>query len=664
MNRLGKESSPYLLQHAHNPVDWFPWGKEAFELAKKEDKLVIVSIGYSACHWCHVMEKEVFEDFECAEYMNMNFINIKVDREERPDVDHLYMDAMHLMGQRGGWPLNVFVLPDGRPVYGGTYFPKKGWLSLLENLVDVKKNEPSKVLDYAARLEEGIKQNNILPNEVVDHFDLDTLNEVVDHWSGYWDHEYGGIKKAPKFPMPNHYLFLLEYGKLSGRAEVLDFVHHGLAKMAMGGIYDQVGGGFARYSVDDKWKVPHFEKMLYDNAQLISVYAMAYQDRALPLYKRVVKETVDFLTREMRSDEGLFYSALDADSEGVEGKFYTWALEELKAIEGLDFDFASRYFALNETGYWEHDQYILLRVNSDDQLCSELGLSPVELARRISALQNSLTLARNKRVRPGLDHKILLSWNALLIQSLAEASNAFDDISMKELAIHTANVLWDKMMSGEKIFRVRTNGINSGHAFADDFAFSCEAFFSLGLLCGEGKWMDRSMLLMTSSMQKFFDAGQGMFWFSDDNDETLVFTGKMEVGDNVLPAANSVFCRMLYIHGICFDKSSWMELSTNMLGKVLPMIDFASGYTNWLRAYNWQVFGLNQLVIVDGQNELDTSTLSRTFLPNTIILRSTLHGELPLIKDKISSGNGIYVCTGTMCHPPTKQLEDALAIIA
>ncbi len=663
MNRLGKESSPYLLQHAHNPVDWFPWGNEAFDLAKKENKLVLVSVGYSACHWCHVMEKEVFEDFECAEYMNMHFINIKVDREERPDVDHVYMDAMHLMGQRGGWPLNVFVLPDGRPIYGGTYFPKQGWLSLLENLVDVHKNDPSKVLEYASKLEKGIRENNLLPTEVVDHFDLETLNSVVDHWAGYWDHELGGIKKAPKFPMPNHYLFLVEYAKLSGREEVLDYAHHSISAMAMGGIYDQVGGGFARYSVDEKWKVPHFEKMLYDNAQLISVYSQAYKDRPLPIYRRVVKETFEFLMNELRSPEGLFYSALDADSEGVEGKFYTWTLDELKEMEALDFEFASKYFALNEKGYWEHDLYILLRDKNDEQLCADLSLSAKELDLKISELRKVLLSQRSTRIRPGLDHKVLFSWNALLIQALAEASVSFDDISMKEVALQTADVLWEKMMTSEKIYRVRTNEANSGFAFADDYAFAIEAFFTLGMLCGENKWMQRSHDLLQIAMEKFLDEKQNMFWFSDEREETLVFTGKMEVGDNVLPAANSVFCRMLYIHGICFDKTAWMELSINMLGKVLPMIDFASGYTNWLRSYNWQVFGLNQLVIVEGDGITDIEALQKTYLPATLIFRSTLHGELPLVKSKISSGSGIYVCTGTMCHPPTKQMEDALAII-
>jgi hypothetical protein len=326
-------------------------------------------------------------------------------------------------------------------------------------------------------------------------------------------------------------------------------------------------------------------------------------------------------------------------------------------------DFASRYFALDEAGYWEHDQYILLRVRSDEQLCRDLELSPEELALRISSMQQALSAARNKRVRPGLDHKILLSWNALLIQSLAEASSAFDDISMKELALDTADVLWNKMMSGDKVFRVRTNGVNSGHAFADDYAFSCEAFFTLGLLSGESLWLDRSMHLMMVSMQKFLDTSQQMFWFSDSRDETLVFTGKMEFGDNVLPAANSVFCRMLYALGICFEKSAWMELSVHMLGKVLPMIDFASGYSNWLRAYNWQVFGLNQLVVVEGEGILVPDNTAQTFLPNTMILRSTTHRGLPLLKSKISTSPGIYVCKGSTCYSPVNQWAEALEII-
>jgi len=663
MNRLSKETSPYLLQHAQNPVHWYPWGSEAFEYAKANNKLVIVSIGYSACHWCHVMEHEVFEDFECAELMNLHFVSIKVDREERPDVDHLYMDAIHLMGQRGGWPLNVFVLPDGRPIYGGTYFPKKTWISVLENIVDLHQKQPSKVFEYAEKIARGIGESNLLENDPVEHFDIETLNEVVDHWSKYWDLEKGGMKKAPKFPMPNHYLFLLEFGKLSRREDLLNFVELSISQMAMGGIYDQIGGGFARYSVDDQWKVPHFEKMLYDNAQLIQVYSQAYKNNSDPHFKRIAMETISFLRRELRSKEGLYYSALDADSEGVEGKFYIWTEAELKEVLSDDFDFASKYYNINENGFWEHGQYILLRNLGDEAFSLEYGMSMDQIVQKRQLVNNKLMSIRDKRIRPGLDHKILLSWNALTITGFAESASAFNDDELMNEALKVAEALWQWMYVDGRLQRVRTNEKSSGLAFADDYAFTIEAFYNLGLLSGEMIWMQRAHDLMELALGKFFDPQQEMFWFSDKRDETLVFTRKLEISDNVLPAANSVLCRMLKLLGTSFETPEWEELSLRMLGKVLVQIDFASAYTNWLRAYVWEVFGLNQVVVAGADVEESFQNLRSMHLPNTLVLASTKHSGLPLVKGKQGTQPTFYVCKGKTCFAPVTEIKEALALL-
>ncbi|MEY3399012.1 MAG: hypothetical protein RL220_1606, partial [Bacteroidota bacterium] len=420
MNRLSGQTSPYLLQHAGNPVDWFPWGPEAFEKARSENKLMLISIGYSACHWCHVMEHEVFEDFECAEVMNAHFVCIKVDREEHPDVDHIYMDALHVMGQRGGWPLNVFALPDGRPVYGGTYIPKQSWLRILDSLTELWSREPDKMFEYAGKVAAGIKQLSLFDGEKVASFDPEVIDKVVEHWSGYWDRIKGGMRKAPKFPMPSDWKFLLTYGSLLRNDDALSFAFFSLERMGLGGIYDHIGGAFARYSVDEDWKVPHFEKMLYDNAQLIYTYAQAYSINREPLFLRIIEETTSFIESEWKSQQGLFFSATDADSEGEEGKYYVWKLEELNALLGEDMSFAGQWFSLSDKGLWEHGNYILLRDPDEVHKLSESGLSNDVLMDRYEGLRRRLSEVRSARIKPGIDHKCLTSWNAMLVSGWCE----------------------------------------------------------------------------------------------------------------------------------------------------------------------------------------------------------------------------------------------------
>jgi len=394
-NSLIHETSPYLLQHAHNPVKWMPWGDEALEKAKKENKLILISVGYSACHWCHVMEHESFEDETVAKIMNDYFVCIKVDREERPDIDQVYMMAVQLMTGQGGWPLNCFALPDGRPIYGGTYFPKKNWINILLNLVDLQKEQPDKMEDYANQLTQGLKLAELIKvNTNETDFKKELIINCYNNWKERFDNVDGGPNKAPKFPLPNNYQFFLRLSTDPSptlpegeRVDLLEHINLTLTKMAYGGIYDQIGGGFARYSVDHYWKVPHFEKMLYDNAQLVSLYCEAYAVTKNSLYKNVVYETLEFIERELTAPNGGFYSALDADSEGIEGKYYVWTKEELQNILKDDFNLFADYYNINKLGLWEHDNYILLRNVDDHIIAEEHNISIEELQNKITSFK-------------------------------------------------------------------------------------------------------------------------------------------------------------------------------------------------------------------------------------------------------------------------------------
>ncbi|MGZ3822948.1 MAG: thioredoxin domain-containing protein, partial [Mucilaginibacter sp.] len=464
MNRLANSPSPYLLQHANNPVDWFPWGPEALQKAKDENKLILVSIGYSACHWCHVMEHESFEDEKVAAVMNEYFVCIKVDREERPDVDQIYMSAVQLMTGRGGWPLNCICLPDQRPIYGGTYFRKNDWVSLLFNLADFYKQKPEEANEYAVKLTEGIRQyESVQFVENQPEYKKGDLELILENWKRYFDKNEGGIGSSPKFPMPNNWQFLMRYSYLMKDETVGQQVKLTLHKMAFGGIYDHIGGGFARYSVDGRWHVPHFEKMLYDNAQLISLYSEAAIWQYDPLYPLIVDETITLIRRELTSPEGGFYSALDADSEGVEGKFYTFKKSEIENILEADADVFCIYYNVTDEGNWEEENTnVFFRKESDEQLAVKLGLSVEELLKNINTSRNKVLAFRSTRVRPGLDYKILTSWNGLMLKGLCEAYRSFNKSAYLELALQNAEFILKKMLGeGGRLARIYNNKVSS-----------------------------------------------------------------------------------------------------------------------------------------------------------------------------------------------------------
>jgi len=695
-NRLIHESSPYLLQHANNPVDWFPWCDEAFAKAKQENKLVLVSIGYSACHWCHVMEHESFEDEVVAKRMNENFVCIKVDREERPDVDSVYMSAVQIMTGSGGWPLNCFTLPDGRPIYGGTYFQKEQWMKVLQTLADYFKNEPEKVFQYAEELTSAVKKSELIPAFTEKPaFTKEVLNSCYENWQKRFDNIEGGPNRVPKFPLPNNYKFLLRHSQTLPQCEKTNLLKHidlTLTKMAYGGIYDQIGGGFARYSTDGEWKVPHFEKMLYDNAQLVSLYSEAYQLTKNPLYKQVVYETLEFVQREMTSADSAFYSALDADSEGVEGKYYVWTVQELQSILGEDMKLFADYFNVNEIGYWEEENYILLRKQSDEEIAKRFGFSVVELQKKISELKKKTLSVREKRIKPGLDNKILTSWNALMIKGYADAYSVFHereflnsalkcaDYIMKNLSredgglYHTIPHLNPPQKGGlgtTTPFPSGKAGMGSGiNGFLEDYSFTIEAFISLYQITFDEQWLNKAKSLADYVLKHFHDSTSVMFYFTSDLDSALI-TRKMEIQDNVIPSSNSCMALSLFYLGKYFDDRSYLEISEKMLKQVQQdIIPYGSAYSNWAMLMLHFTQPFYEIAIVGNSVDEKRKELSEHFIPNAIftgasspalLLKEKGATALPLLEGKFVEGKTlIYICKDKTCKLPTENINEAL----
>ncbi|MGQ0827397.1 MAG: thioredoxin domain-containing protein [Bacteroidota bacterium] len=662
-NSLINETSPYLLQHAHNPVNWYAWNDETLEKAKQENKLILISIGYSACHWCHVMEHESFEDEHVARLMNDHFICIKVDREERPDIDQVYMLAVQLMTGRGGWPLNCFALPDGRPVYGGTYFQKQQWMNILLNLANLYKNEPEQVLDYAKQLTDGVKLAELVKiNEEQKEFTIDTLHQCYKNWAPRFDNEEGGPDKAPKFPLPNNYQFLLRYYHHTKNEEVLKHIQLTLQKMAYGGIYDQIGGGFARYSVDHYWKVPHFEKMLYDNAQLVTLYCEAFQVTKDPLYKQIVYETLGFIEREMTSSEGAFYSALDADSEGEEGKYYVWTKDELQTILKKKFDLFADYFNINDRGLWEYNNYILLRHESDEAIAAKHNISVEDLQKSVIKMKKKLLAFREKRIRPGLDDKTLTSWNALMLKAYVDAYNVFEEKHFLDIAIKNATFILQKQLRHDDgLNHNYKNGKSTINGYLEDYCFTIEALIALY----EATFIERYLLkadeLMKYCIVHFQDKKSGMFYFTSDEDKALI-SRKMELSDNVVPASNSGIAKSLFILGHHLENEKYISMSREMLNNMLSeIVNYGSGYSNWATLLLYYTQPFYEVAIVGKSVDEKRKDLNKHYLPNKIFAGSAGKSTLPLLKNRNFKGQTMfYVCSNKVCNKPVSEVEDAL----
>ena len=663
-NKLINATSPYLLQHAHNPVDWHEWNTEALQKALTEDKPILVSIGYSSCHWCHVMERESFEKESIAEIMNKFFVCIKVDREERPDIDQVYMDAVHILGVQGGWPLNVFLTPEQKPFFGGTYFTPQVWVEVLNNINRAYRANRDQIEETAEELRLHLLTSEVsrYKQEPIQSELIPELNEIYNKMQVKFDKKWGGIDKEPKFIMPSVWLFLLRLSNITKNPEALSHIVFTLKKIAMGGIYDQIGGGFARYSVDRYWFAPHFEKMLYDNAQLLSLYSEAYSITKDEEFKNVIYETHDWLQREMTHSNGGFYSALDADSEGVEGKFYIWKQDELHDILGEDEGLISSYFGIKKEGNWEHNSNILMRTTDDSRFLTNHDIKKEQWSQALRAAKEKLLGVRNKRVPPGLDDKIIAGWNAMTICGLTDAYRAFGDMRFLDAAIKNVQFMENNLITGQTLYRSFKEKRSNTGAFLDDYAFFIQALIRIYQVTFQEKYVRRASEMAQHVIDQFYDSSDGFFYYTSKDSEQLI-SRKKEIFDNVIPSSNAVMSQNLNHLGILFDREDWKQMGVAMVDSLSHLVKSEPGFmSHWAIVYLETKKGLAEIVFTGENMHILRSDLQKNFLPFAIMQGSDEQSELPLQKDKIAIGGKatIYVCHNKSCQLPVHEVSDAL----
>jgi uncharacterized protein YyaL (SSP411 family) len=668
MNELHNETSPYLLQHANNPIYWKAWNEESLALARQENKLIIVSIGYSACHWCHVMEHESFEDEEVAQLMNSHYISIKVDREERPDVDATYMKAVQLMTGQGGWPMNAVLLPDGRPVWGGTYFRKNNWMDALKQLQELFETQPDKMVDYAEKLMEGVQHIGLLrPAGDGAIPEPSGMKPIVAKWAKSFDHDFGGYAKAPKFMLPNNFSFLQRYGFQSNNTELLNHVDLTLTRMAWGGLFDTLGGGFSRYSVDLRWHVPHFEKMLYDNGQLMSLYAQAYKRTKNELYKEVIAKTHFFIANELTDKTGAFYSALDADSPDArghmeEGAFYTWEKDELKELLENDFSLFADIYSINEFGFWENGRFVLIQNDTIEDQAHKAGISVSELKDKKHEWEKLLYEAREYRIKPGLDDKTLTSWNAIMLKGYADAYKAFGNEEYLTAARRNAMFIADVLWSPEgHLWRTYKNGITKIKGFLEDYAHTADAFITLYEATLEEKWLGYAKQLTDYCLENFYDDGTGFFAYTASNAEKLV-AQHYETEDNVIPASNSVMANVLYKLSLLYDNGYYEKVALQMLYQVIPGMDYPSAFSNWMNLW-LDLSAENRELAVCGTDAITAvKEINSHYFPHIIVAGSAGESSLPFLANRNTDEKlMLYVCKNKACDLPKSAIQDIFA---
>ncbi|OFY49634.1 MAG: hypothetical protein A2W85_07145 [Bacteroidetes bacterium GWF2_41_31] len=664
MNKLKYASSPYLLQHAENPVHWQEWSGEALQVAKEQNKPLIISIGYAACHWCHVMEHESFSDKEVAAFMNENFVCIKVDREERPDIDGIYMDAAQLINGQGGWPLNAFAMPDGKPFFAGIYFNKSRWMEVLNQISNLYKTDYEKVADYANKLAAGVSTEPLDGKlaKTDQEFTTGEYDSLWNVWKPQIDFKYGGFKRAPKFPLPVTWEFLLQYHYLSGNQDALNAVLNTLDEMAKRGIYDQIGGGFARYSVDEYWKVPHFEKMLYDNAQMVSLYSHAFQITKKERYREIIEQTLAFVERELTNPENGFYSSLNADSEGEEGRFYVWTTEDMSyALNGDDQDLIFQYYQISKNGNWEDGKNILLPVSSKEVFSGHHQMALSAFNALLDKADRKLFRFREKRIRPSTDDKVLTAWNALMLKAYVNAFQALGKQEYLEKALKNAHFIRNNMLKADGgLYRNFMNGKASINAFLDDYALLAEAYLHLYSVTFDIRWLESSKNLADYCLEHFYNPETAMFYYTSDKSEALI-ARKYELADNVIPSSNSVMANVLFKLGHDYDNQNYRHISALMLGQVIDEIK-SSGpwYANWAFLMGLQSFGPFEVAIMGEDAVAKSHEMQLNYLPTCLFMGGD-NDNLPLLSEKlVLDKTMIYVCRNYTCKLPVEKTSAAL----
>ncbi len=681
-NRLAQETSPYLLQHAHNPVDWYPWGTEALERAKVEDRPIFLSVGYSACHWCHVMERESFEDSEIADYLNANFVNIKVDREERPDVDQIYMNAVQAMTGHGGWPMSVFLTPEGKPFYGGTYFPPAdrqgmpGFPRIVRAVADAWKNRRDEIAQGAAEMVAQIETLGRIQNDP-NPLDVGLLDQAAVRLGRSFEPRHGGFGDAPKFPHPMDLRFLLRQHTRTGSGEALAMVRLTLDKMARGGIYDHLGGGFARYSTDARWLVPHFEKMLYDNALLSSTYLEAYQITGDPTYARVARETMDYVLGRMTGDEGQVYSTEDADSEGVEGKYYVWSLAEIESLLGAEQakTFAAVY-DVSATGNWEHAN-ILNLPQPIKEAATALGRKADDLEAELAQSRAKLLQARASRIPPGKDTKAIAAWNGMMIAAWSVGWRVLDDSRYGDAATAAAHFLLSKLSAGDgRLLHVYKDGRAPVPGFLDDYACVIDGLTRLYEASGDPHWLREARRLAVRMIVDFRDpADNGFFYVASDHERLIVRT--KDAIDNATPSGNAMAATALARLGALTFDTSFTEAAQGALQSARAVIDrYPTAAGQSLIALDFLLTETREIAVIGGDPAEWNAVLNRIaqeFTPSAVVAPSaqTPPSEeavalVPWLEHRGSIGGRAttYVCRGRTCEAPVKGLEGVETALA
>ena len=660
-NNLKLETSAYLIQHAKNPIFWQRWDNNLYKNLNSEEKLLVVSIGYSSCHWCHVMEKETFEDQQVANYMNKNFIAIKVDREENPEIDNIYMTATQMMTGGGGWPLNVVCLPDGRPIYGGTYHNKKQWLEVLEKIQKLYKNNKEELFVFAEKIEKGIQEvNRFGYTEDPPPFESKILKNEMEIWSKSWDNIYGGESQNQKFIVPVKFNYIQQFQHLNKDEKISDYFQESLKKISLSGIVDHLEGGFYRYTVDPEWKIPHFEKMLYDNAQILTLYSNAYKEFKKPLFKSTVDKTFSFLQNRMKNSEGGYFSAIDADNNEGEGHYYIFNKDEIINVAGNDLELLLDFYQIEIDNPPIESQYHLRSTSDIDEIMSRYGINELTLERKKLTWKNKFELIKSKREFPMIDNKIITSWNAQMISGLISAFEAFEDETFLIQAKETFQFIQNNLVINDNLMHTYQSNKAKIEANLEDYAFTITAALDLYENTGNTYYLEKADKLNKIAIKKFETRENPFYTFTEN---PVLFSEIISLDDNVIASANSKMAENLWELGQIYENKDYLKMAKNMLDAVIKFFKEGKSkdYSQWAQLLAKEFFPFKEVIIVGPDAKKININIKQNYLPNVLFQISENESKLPLLKDRFFKDETlIYVCENKVCLRPSKNISEAL----